>query len=192
MAVIASSEKGSISETDKLSKPTLATTEIKLGGMTLKGTYIIWFMAILSSVSGAIYFAGGEYQAYKDTRNFVQNYKRPDLTPITRLEAQVSAINDRLGVLDNQSKNFEQALTKVNSDLTAVVTIVNNNDVGRLQGSIAALNTSVEGVKVFTRDVQEMRTKMVGIERDMQTLKRDVDSQWNAIDNIGAGALKGK
>jgi hypothetical protein len=185
-------KSGSVSETGPVTKPTLANTEIKLGGITLKGTYIIWFMAILSSVSGAIYVAGGEWQSYKDTKAFVQNYKKPDLTPITRLEQQVSAINDRLGVLDGQAKALEQALTKVNSDLTSVVTIVNNNDVSKLQGSIATLNASVEGVKVFTRDVQDMRNKMVAVEKDMQTLKRDVDSQWNAIDSIGAGALKGK
>jgi hypothetical protein len=66
------------------------------------------------------------------------------------------------------------------------------NDVSKLQGSIATLKTSVDGVQVFTRDVQAVREKIVSLEKDMQILKKDVDAQWGAIDQLGAGSLRGK
>jgi len=47
-------------------------------------------------------------------------------------------------------------------------------------------------VQQIGKDVAQTRERMVGIERDMQVLKKDVDSQWNAIDTLGAGSLKGK
>jgi len=37
--------------------------------------------------------------------------------------------------------------------------------------------------------VQSVRNDLA---KDMASLKKDVDSQWNAIDSIGAGSLKGK
>ena len=48
--------------TDKID---LASTELKVGGVNLKGAYIVWFFAAVSAVGGSIYAAGqvwGEYQ----------------------------------------------------------------------------------------------------------------------------------
>ena len=101
-------------------------------------------------------------------------------------------MDDRLSGLENGIDQLNASVSKLNNDMSAISTIVQSNDVSKLQGAIATLKTSVEGVSVFTRDVQDMRTKLVSIEKDMQVLKKDVDSQWNAIDTLGAGSLKGK
>ena len=172
-------------------KPSLETTELKLGGVSIKGTWIVWFAAIVSSVAGGIYFAGGEWKAFQDMKVFVAEYKPADLSEVTKNVEQIKALDDRISGLENGVDQINAALAGVTKDLSAISTIVQANDVSKLQGAIATLKTTVDGVSVFTRDVQDMRTKLVSIEKDMQVLKKDVDSQWNAIDSIGAGALKG-
>lgn len=172
-------------------KPSLETTELKLGGVSIKGTWIIWFAAIVSSVAGGIYFAGGEWKAFQDMKTFVADYKPADLSDMTKQAEQLKALDDRVAGLESGIDQINEALSTVTKDLSSISTIVQANDVSKLQGAIATLKTTVDGVSVFTRDVQDMRTKLVSIEKDMQVLKKDVDSQWNAIDSIGAGALKG-
>jgi prophage DNA circulation protein len=172
-------------------QPSLETTELKLGGVSIKGTWIVWFAAIVSSVAGAIYFAGGEWKAFQDMKAFVAEYKPADMSEVTKNVEQIKTIDDNLIGIEKDIDNLNEAVSKLNNDMSAISTIVQANDVSKLQGAIATLKTSVEGVSVFTRDVQDMRTKLVSIEKDMQVLKKDVDSQWNAIDTLGAGSLKG-
>lgn len=176
---------------DEPEKPSLETTELKLGGVSIKGSHIVWFAAIVSSVAGGIYFAGGEWKAFQDMKTFVAEYKPADMSEVTKQAEQIKAMEERISGLENGIDSLNDAMSKVGKDLAALNTIVQANDVSKIQGAIATLKTTVEGVSVFTRDVQDMRTKLVSIEKDMQVLKKDVDSQWNAIDSIGAGALKG-
>lgn len=176
---------------DTPEKPSLETTELKLGGVSIKGSYIVWFLAIVSSVAGGIYLAGGEWKAFQDVKQFVADYKPADMTPVATMQEEINGIDGRIEAIENQLTVHGDLLTKIQTDITALQTVVANNDVGKLQGAIATLKTSVDGVQVFTRDVQDMRTKLVSIEKDLQVIKKDVDSQWNAIDSIGAGALKG-
>jgi outer membrane murein-binding lipoprotein Lpp len=172
-------------------QPSLETTELKLGGVSIKGTWIVWFAAIVSSVAGTIYFAGGEWKAFQDMKTFVAEYKPADMSEVTKNVEQIKTIDDNLVSIEKDIDALNEAVSKLNNDMSAISTIVQANDVSKLQGAIATLKTSVEGVSVFTRDVQDMRTKLVSIEKDMQVLKKDVDSQWNAIDTLGAGSLKG-
>jgi uncharacterized protein YPO0396 len=94
--------------------------------------------------------------------------------------------------LTNTLAQAQGDIAALQKEVQTLKTLVESNDVSKLQGAIASLKTSVEGVSVFTRDVQTLREQMVAAQKDMATLKKDVDSQWNAIDSIGAGALKGK
>jgi uncharacterized protein YPO0396 len=114
------------------------------------------------------------------------------MEPVVKLGEQTKTMDEEIGNLAQQLGETQAALQSVQKDMQAMKALFEANDVSKLQGAIATLKTSVEGVSVFTRDVQEMRTKLVGLEKDMQVLKKDVDSQWSAIDSIGAGALKGK
>jgi hypothetical protein len=175
--------------TDKVD---LASTELKIGGVNLKGSYIVWFLACVSAVGGTIYAAGGEWGKYQKLQEAVAAIKPADLEPLVKLIEKVDGLE---GEMVNMSKSLGEAQslgTKLTVDLNAVQKMMEANDVSKLQGAIATLKTSVDGVQVFTRDVQGMRENMVAMQKDMQSLKKDVDSQWNAIDSIGAGALKGK
>jgi hypothetical protein len=186
--------------TDKID---LASTELKIGGVNLKGSYIVWFFAAVATVGGGIYAAGGEWGKYQKLQEAVAMIKPADLEPLVKVIEQANSMEDAITNLMQSLAATQGEVQALQRDMQGIKTLVDANDVSKLQGAIATLRTTVEGVQVFTRDVQAMREKQVGIEKDMQaarsellrdlaSLKKDVDSQWNAIDSIGAGALKGK
>jgi chromosome segregation ATPase len=195
-------------------KPSLATTELKLGGVTLKGSYIIWFAAIVSSAAGAVWAGGELWSDYKKLQENVAGIEIPDMKPVTVLIEKVDKIEKSITTLGATLAATDSVGSKLGIDLKALQTIVESNDVQKLQGSIATMRTQVEQLQAVTRDlqlnsqavaketlaaiqaatkeVQTVRERIVGVESQMGVLKKDVDSQWNAIDSIGAGALKGR
>jgi chromosome segregation ATPase len=195
-------------------KPSLATTELKLGGVTLKGSYIIWFAAIVSSAAGAVWAGGELWSDYKKLQENVAGIEIPDMKPVTVLIEKVDKIEKSITTLGANLAATDSVGSKLGIDLKALQTIVESNDVQKLQGSIATMRTQVEQLQAVTRDlqlnsqavaketlaaiqaatkeVQTVRERIVGVESQMGVLKKDVDSQWNAIDSIGAGALKGR
>lgn len=174
--------------TDKVD---LASTELKIGGVNLKGSYIIWFLACVSAVGGTIYAAGSEWGKYQKLQESVLGWKSPDMEPVVKLVEQVSQQDIAITNLSQSLEDTQKDLVAVQKELTSLKTLIESNDVSKLQGAIATLKTSVEGVSTFTRDVQDLRVKLTGMEKDMAVIKKDLDKQWDAIDSIGAGSLKG-
>ena len=170
----------------------LASTELKIGGVNLKGSYIVWALAIAGSIAGSIIVVGSEWEKYQRVKAFVSEFKSPNLEPLIELTEKVKQLEEASANLSQAIAANEAVGAKLGNDLRSIQTLVEANDVSKLQGAIATLKTSVDGVQVFTRDVQTLREGMVGVQKDMATLKKDVDSQWSAIDSIGAGSLKGK
>jgi hypothetical protein len=181
--------------TDKID---LASTELKVGGVNLKGAYIVWFFAAVSAVGGSIYAAGQVWGEYQGLVKRVDSIKMPDGEPLVKLIEQVGQIEDAITNLTQAVANNEALGNRLSGDVQTISKLMDANDVSKLQGAIAQLKTTVDGVSVFTRDVQQLRENMVGMQKDVQSirsdlakdmasLKKDVDSQWNAIDSIGAG-----
>lgn len=175
--------------TDKVD---LASTELKIGGVNLKGAYIIWFFAAVSAVGGSIYAAGQVWGEYQGLIKRVDSIKMPDGEPLVKLIEKVDGMESEMVTMSKSIGDSQSIGTKLVVDVNAMQKLMEANDVSKLQGAISQLKTTVDGVQVFTRDVQEIRIKLTGIEKDMQSLKKDVDKQWDAIDSIGAGSLKGK
>lgn len=195
-------------------KPELATTELKLGGVTLKGSYIVWFAAIVSSAAGVVWAGGELWSDYKTLQENVAAIEMPDMKPVTVLTEKVDKIEKSVAALTTGLAASDAAISRQMSDLRALTTIVEGNDVQRLQGAIATLRTTVEqlqasatdtraGVQTLARDTQAavqglsketqtVREKMVALEGQMGALKKDVDSQWNALDAVGAKSLQGR
>lgn len=207
------------------SKIDLASTELKIGGVNLKGAYIIWFFAAVSTMGGAVWAGGEIWSDYKKLQSQVKAIEMPDMTPVslltekvTRLEKQsaetMTIIEARATGLAGRIEAAENSLNKVSNDLRSLQTLVESNDVSKLQGAIATLRTTVDqlqvssrdtqsgvqtlakeaqnSMQVATREVQTVREKVIGIERDMASWKKDLDATWNAIDQLGAGSLKGR
>ena len=195
-------------------KPELSTTELKLGGVTLKGSYIIWFAAIVSSAAGVVWAGGEIWSDYKKLGETVAAIEMPDMKPVTVLTEKVDKIEKAIAAMNASIASIEAVSGRLGSDLRALQTVVEGNDVQRLQGAIATIRTTVDqlsvsskdssvgiqsvavearnSIQLTTKELQAVREKMVAFESQIGVLKKDVDSQWNAIDSIGAGALKGR
>jgi hypothetical protein len=180
-----------MSDENKPGKASLETTELKVGGVTLKGSYIVWALALAGSIAGSIMLVGGEWEKYQRVKGFVSEFKAPNLEPMIEFAEKVKQLEDSAVNLSQAIAANEQVGNRLISDVQSITKLMEANDVSKLQGAIAQLKTTVDGVQVFTRDVQALREAMVGVQKDMVVLKKDVDSQWSAIDSIGAGSLKG-
>ncbi len=114
-------------------KPSLATTELKLGGVTLKGSYIIWFAAIVSSAAGAVWAGGELWSDYKKLQENVAGIEIPDMKPVTVLTEKVDKIEKSLLALGAGLAAADSVGSKLGIDLKALQTIVDSNDVQKLQ-----------------------------------------------------------
>jgi hypothetical protein len=163
----------------------LDTTELSVAGVKFKGIVIAVVFSIVSSVSGGVWWASKQVARFEQLETTVNSIKLPDGEPLLKLIEQVESLEKNHNTTIAKQNDLEAISNKHSTELGSLKTLIESNDVAKLQGSIASLKTTVDGVSVFTRDVQLMRETMV-------TLKRDVDDQWKAIDQIGAGSLKGK
>lgn len=204
------------------SKIDLASTELKIGGVNLKGAYIVWFFAAVSTMGGAIWAGGELWSDYKKLQQRVAGIEVPDITVLTEKVARLektsaetlTMLDGRATALGSRIGESEAAVVKLSNDLRSLQTLVEANDVSKLQGAIATLRTTVDQLQVSSRDtqssvqalakeaqsamqsatreVQTVREKVIGIERDMSSWKKDLDATWSAIDTLGAGSLKGR
>jgi hypothetical protein len=163
----------------------LETTELSVGGVKFRGIVIAVVFSIVSSVSGGVWWASKQVARFEQLETTVNAIKMPDGEPLVKLIEQVDTLEKNHNATIAKQSDLEAVSNKHTTELGSMKTLIESNDVAKLQGSIASLKTTVDGVSVFTRDVQSMRESMV-------ILKRDVDDQWKAIDQLGAGSLKGK
>lgn len=182
-----------------MAKLDLESTELSVGGVKLKGVYIAVVLSFASTIAGGIFAASKFIHRIDTLETRVGEIKMPDGEPVVKLIENVDSLNNEVKGLQNKQKENEERLGKQDVALKELQTQIASNDVAKLQGTIARIQTTMESVTGGLRDVQQIgkdvaqtRERMVGIERDMQVLKKDVDSQWNAIDTLGAGSLKGK
>lgn len=164
--------------TDKID---LASTELKIGGVNLKGSYIVWALAIAGSLAGSIMLVGGEWEKYQRVKGFVAEFKSPDLEPMIQMGEKISQLEEATTNLSQALAANEALGNKLGNDLRSIQTLVEANDVSKLQGAIATLKTSVDGVQVFTRDVQALREAMVGAQKDIASLKSDVQKDLSVL-----------
>ena len=175
-----------------MAKIDLESTELSVGGVKLKGIYITVVLAFASTISGGIFAAAKFMHRIDSIEERVGQIKMPDGEPVVKLIETVNYLEAESKAHQTKLQEASDKMAKMELEIKELNTQVVQNDVGKLQGTIATLRTSMEGVSGIAKDTQQTKERLVGIEKDMQVLKKDVDSQWSAIDTLGAGSLKGK
>lgn len=175
-----------------MAKIDLDSTELSVGGVKLKGVYIAVVFSFATTIAGGIFAASKFIHRIDSLEEKVSQIKMPDGEPVVKLIEKVDTIEAEVSQLQADTGKHTESLTNTQKELAELSKEVNINDVSSLQGTIATLKTSMDGVNNFTKEVQTVKERIIVVEKDMQTLKKDVDSQWSAIDSIGAGSLKGK
>ena len=131
-------------------------TELKVGGYTFKAAHILFALPILSGV------AGGAYWGY-------------------------DVLNRFLGV----ESGFEEVLGAT-SRIQALEQTVGDNNVGQLNTKLSEISTQMVTIPEQQRTLLDLRSKVEraelitnGIDDKIKQLQSDIDSTWDAIDELG-------
>jgi succinate dehydrogenase/fumarate reductase flavoprotein subunit len=130
--------------------------ELKVGGFTFKGVYLAAAIPLFGSLSGGIYYG------YDVVNRFwgVEEAVVETLDAISRIQALEQTIGD------NNVSGLNAQLSQIS---TQMVTILEQ------QKALLDLRSKVERAELITN----------GIDDKLKQLKADLDSTWDAIDELG-------
>ena len=130
--------------------------ELKVGGFTFKGVYLAAAIPLFGSLSGGIYYG------YDVVNRFwgVEEAVVETLDAISRIQALEQTIGDN---------NVSGLNTQLSQISTQMVTILEQ------QKALLDLRSKVERAELITN----------GIDDKLKQLKADLDSTWDAIDELG-------
>ena len=131
-------------------------TELKVGGYTFKAAHILFALPILSGVAGGAYWGYDVLNRFLDVESGFEEV----LGATSRIQALEQTVGDN---------NVGQLNTKLSEISTQMVTILEQ------QKALLDLRSKVERAELITN----------GIDDKLKQLKADLDSTWDAIDELG-------
>ena len=152
---------------DKLESAVDPNTVISIGGYNFTPAKLMIAGGILSTVLGGLYGAFEIYKDYMDMKEAIQTYVAPDL----------SAINERLSVIEKQMENTKSSVMEA-TDYTNEIKNDLKRDIRRIEGVVEnAERTSKESARETMQDVKDVRN-------ELKQMSKEVDDKIKkALDN---------
>jgi DNA anti-recombination protein RmuC len=163
---------------DKLEAAVDPNTVISIGGYNFTPAKIMIAGGILSSVLGGLYGAFEVYKDYQSMKEAIATYVAPDL----------SAINERLSVIQKQMESTVQSVDKT-TEYTNEIKNDLKSDIRRLESVVESVERSSkqsqreadQAVKEVTRALTQQERES---EQNMRAIRREVDDKIKkALDN---------
>ena len=131
-------------------------TEIKVGGFTLKGWYIAAALPLLGSLSGGIYYGYDVVNRFWGVEEAV--------IEVLDATARIQALEQTIG--DNDVANLSSQLSAISANMGTIL---------EQQRTLLDLRSKVERAELLTN----------GIDDKLRRIQDDIDSTWDAIDELG-------
>jgi DNA anti-recombination protein RmuC len=163
---------------DKLEAAVDPNTVISIGGYNFTPAKLMIAGGILSSVLGGLYGAFEVYKDYQSMKEAIATYVAPDL----------SAINERLSVIQKQMESTVQSVDKT-TEYTNEIKNDLKSDIRRLESVVESVERSSkqsqreadQAVKEVTRALTQQERES---EQNMRAIRREVDDKIKkALDN---------
>jgi DNA anti-recombination protein RmuC len=163
---------------DKLEAAVDPNTVISIGGYNFTPAKLMIAGGILSSVLGGLYGAFEVYKDYQSMKEAIATYVAPDL----------SAINERLSVIQKQMESTVQSVDKT-TEYTNEIKNDLKSDIRRLEGVVESVERSSkqsqreadQAVKEVTRAMNQLERES---EQNLRAVRREVDDKIKkALDN---------
>lgn len=175
-------EKNLDQAVDKLEAAVDPNTVISIGGINFTPAKLMIAGGILSSVLGGLYGAFEVYKDYMAMKEAIKTYVTPDL----------SAINEKLSVLEKQMENTKSSVNEA-ADYTNEIKNDLKQDIRRLENVVEGVERSSKQLQRETlADVKSMRDELRDtrreVEREMRQQKAELEKKLKeSIDNPLAG-----
>lgn len=131
-------------------------TELKVGGFSFKGVYLAAAIPLFGSLSGGIYYGYDVVNRFWGVEESVAE--------VLDATSRIQALEQTIG--DNNVSGLNAQLSQIS---TQMVTILEQ------QRALLDLRSKVERAELITN----------GIDDKFQRLQADLDSVWDAIDQLG-------
>lgn len=163
---------------DKLEAAVDPNTVISIGGYNFTPAKLMIAGGILSSVLGGLYGVFEVYKDYQSMKEAIATYVAPDL----------SAINERLSVIQKQMESTVQSVDKT-TEYTNEIKNDLKSDIRRLESVVESVERSSkqsqreadQAVKEVTRALTQQERES---EQNMRAIRREVDDKIKkALDN---------
>lgn len=163
---------------DQLETAVDPNTVISVGGYNFTPAKLMIAVTIITSTLGGLYGAFEVYKDYTDMKASIQEYVAPDL----------SGINERLSVIQNQMESTVQSVNKT-TEYTNEIKNDLKSDIRRLEGIVESVErSSKQSQREADQAVREVTRAMSQLDREteqnMREVRREVDDKIKkALDN---------
>jgi uncharacterized protein YoxC len=130
--------------------------ELKVGGFTFKGVYLAAALPLLGSLSGGIYYGYDVVNRFWGVEEAV--------TEVLDATSRIRALEQTIG--DNNVSGLNTQLSQISTQMVNIL---------EQQKTLLDLRSKVERAELITD----------GIDDKLKQLQDDIDSTWNAIDELG-------
>jgi hypothetical protein len=131
-------------------------TEIKVGGFTFKGVYLAAALPLLGSLSGGIYYGYDVVNRFWGVEGAVNE--------VLDATSRIRALEQTIG--DNNVSGLNTQLSQISTQMVNIL---------EQQKTLLDLRSKVERAELITN----------GIDGKLEKLQDDIDSTWDAIDELG-------
>jgi hypothetical protein len=131
-------------------------TEIKVGGFTFKGVYLAAALPLLGSLSGGIYYGYDVVNRFWGVEGAVNE--------VLDATSRIRALEQTIG--DNNVSGLNTQLSQISTQMVNIL---------EQQRTLLDLRSKVERAELITN----------GIDGKLEKLQDDIDSTWDAIDELG-------
>ena len=131
-------------------------TELKVGGFTFKGVYLAAAIPLLGSLSGGIYYSYDVVNRFWGVEEAVNE--------VLDATSRIRALEQTIG--DNNVSGLNTQLSQISTQMVNIL---------EQQKTLLDLRSKVERAELITS----------GIDNKLEKLQDDIDSTWDAIDELG-------
>ncbi len=131
-------------------------TELKVGGFTFKGVYLAAALPLLGSLSGGIYYGYDVVNRFWGVEEAVNE--------VLEATSRIRALEQTVG--DNNVSGLNTQLSQISTQMVNIL---------EQQKTLLDLRSKVERAELITS----------GIDNKLEKLQDDIDSTWDAIDELG-------
>lgn len=151
----------------------LAETELQIGGVKLKGIYIVVVFSIATSIGGIIWSASSLYGRLEA----VEAVSIPDVTPI---EEDIKLIRQQL--VDNDISQLSAKLATLGTTLETMAESQKN--LLELQSDVSELSKEIEGMKAVVTKAELVSESMTKLKEEYDVIERDISDLWMGLDDL--------
>ena len=131
-------------------------TELKVGGFTFKGVYLAAALPLFGSLSGGIYYGYDVVNRFWGVEEAVNE--------VLDATSRIRALEQTIG--DNNVSGLNTQLSQISTQMVNIL---------EQQKTLLDLRSKVERAELITN----------GIDGKLEQLQDDIDSTWDAIDELG-------